>query len=203
VSTVVANSSRLRTSAGFTLVEVLVALSILSMLSLMSFMGINALIAAEAQMRESSTRLRAIERVLAEFENDVLFATPRQAWNASGTQEAALSGRPRPPAGYRISFSHFSNLPETPPYRVSYLFAPPNIELAVHAQLDSAGGSETPPIKVLEGLRAAAVRFLGADDRWSDSWPPSGAVATSLPRAVELTLDIDGLGSITRLVARP
>ncbi|MBK6638788.1 MAG: hypothetical protein IPG34_14690 [Rhodocyclaceae bacterium] len=43
---------------------------------------------------------------------------------------------------------------------------------------------------------------MGTNDRWSDIWPPSGSPATSLPRAVELILDIDRLGRISRIVAR-
>ena len=191
-----------RPRSGFTLIEVMVALAIFSMLSLMSFNGINSLIAAESAMRDTANRLRAIERVFAEFENDVLFATPRPAWDASGRLEPALYGRPSQAAGYRVSFSHHSSSPETPPNRVSYLFVPPNIALSVHAQLDATGANEVPPITVLEGLQSVSVRFLGTNDRWSDIWPPSGSPATSLPRAVELILDIDGLGRISRMVAR-
>lgn len=154
-------------------------------------------------MSENASHLRAIERVLAEFENDVQFATPRRAWNTNNTLDPAVSGQPRANAGYRVSFSHFSSVPDTPPYRVSYVFAPPTIDLIVQDQLDAVGNSGAPPITVLEGLRAARLRFLTDDDKWSDRWPPSGAPPVALPRAVELTLDIEGLGLVTRLVARP
>ena len=107
----------------------------------------------------------------------------------------------RESAGYRISFSRFSSLAQAAPYRVSYFFLPPNVDLVVQTPLDSSTGSS--PITVLEGVRGVAMRFLSEDDRWSETWPPSGSAATALPRAVELTLDLEGLGPVTRLVARP
>jgi general secretion pathway protein J len=196
-----------RVHAGFTLVEVLIALSLLLLLSLLSYRGISALRDADVTIRHNADRLRTIERFLSEFENDVSFAMPRRAWNHRGELEPAFLGRPEgtSPAGYQVSLSHFATLAQETPYRISYIFSPPTVALQRHSVLDPAPGQDVVPVPVLNGLKKVSLRFLDRNNRWQVSWPPSSSpnLATAMPRAVELTLDLDGLGTIHRLIARP
>lgn len=195
-------SSRRR---GFTLLEVLIALAILAILSSMSYWGVSALVAAEGRLRDSSMRLRAVERLLAEFENDVLFAAPRATHGGAGEVEGALYAQreKRSEHGFRIGFSRFSHHPSQAPQRIGYRLAPPRIDILLAPLDPPANADDIAATTVLEGVQAASARFLDIDGRWSDTWPPAGGAATALPRAVELTLKLDGIGTITRLIARP
>ncbi len=68
--------------------------------------------------------------------------------------------------------------------------------------LDQALDSVPYEAVVLENISAIDLRFMGADHQWQPQWPSLNAVATdppTLPRAVEVTLDLEDWGRITRI----
>ena len=189
---------------GFTLIELLIALTILSVLSYLAYRGISALLVAEKRLEEGSKRIQMIDRFFAEFERDIIFAVPRPVRTAVAETEAALFGAPVGSQGhYRINLSRFASAPDTPPQRVSYIFSVPTIGMVATAKMDFANPAEEQPVMLLDGLQSAAVRFMDADGRWSAIWPPVAKADTMMPKAVELTLVLDDLGTVSRLVARP
>lgn len=191
------------TRNGFTLIELLIALTILSVLSYLSYRGISSLLVAEKRLEEGTKRMQTIDRFFSEFERDIIFAVPRPVRTAIAATEPALLGTSVGSQGnYRINLSRFAAAPDTPPQRVSYIFAVPTISLAATANMDFANPADEKPVTLLDGLQSAAVRFLDADGRWSATWPPA-AKADAMPRAVELTLVLDDLGTVSRLIARP
>ena len=189
---------------GFTLIELLIALTILSVLSYLSYRGISSLVLAERRLEEGTRRMQTIDRFFAEFERDIIFAVPRPVRTASAETEAALLGAGVGSQGnYRITLSRFASAPDTPPQRVSYIFAVPAVSLAATAKMDFANPAEEQSVVLLDGLQSAAVRFLDADGRWSLVWPPAATMTEAMPRAVEVTLVLDDLGTVSRLIARP
>lgn len=192
---------RHRTS-GFTLVELLVALTILSLLSFLAYKGISALLLGERRLEEGTRRMQMIDRFFAEFERDIIYAAPRPVRISGSAIEPALLAAPIDAQGnYRINLSRFASAPDEPPQRIGYLFSIPNIRLAATARMDFAAADE-PSANVLDGLRSVSVRFQDADGRWAATWPPT-ARTDAMPVAVELILVLDDLGTVSRLIARP
>ena len=188
---------------GFTLIELLVALTILAVLSLLAYRGISALLAAERRLEGSTKRIQMIDRFFSEFERDITFAAPRPVRISLTAMEPALLGAATGTQGiYRISLSQFSSSPDMPPQRISYIFSPPTISLAATANMDSTSTEKQDSVVVLDGLQSASVRFLDIDGLWSTSWPPAGRT-DALPKSAEITLVLDDLGTISRLVTRP
>lgn len=188
---------------GFTLIELLVALTILSVLSLLSYRGISALLTAERRLEGGTKRIQVIDRFFSEFERDITFAAPRPVRISLTTEEPALLGAATGAQGtYRINLSQFASSPDMPPQRVSYIFSPPTISLAATANMDFTGTEKQDSVVVLDGLQSASVRFLDVDGLWSTSWPPAGRT-DAMPKSVEVTLVLDDLGTVSRLVTRP
>src|SRR5512144_3334387 len=63
--------------AGFTLIEVLIALAIMAMLSLLGYRALAALTDSEAQLSAEAQRWRAIDALFARLEADLREAVPR------------------------------------------------------------------------------------------------------------------------------
>ena len=189
---------------GFTLIELLIALTILSVLSYLAYRGISSLVVAEKRLEEGTKRIQMIDRFFAEFERDIIFAVPRPVRTASAETEAALLGAPVGSQGnYRINLSRFAAAPDAPPQRVGYIFSVPTIGMVATAKMDFANPADERPVMLLDGLQSAAVRFMDADGRWSATWPPVAKADAMMPKAVEVTLVLHDLGTVSRLVARP
>jgi len=190
---------------GFTLIELLIAMTILSLLSYLSYKGVTSLLVAEKRLEEGGKRLQSLDRFLSEFERDIIYAAPRSVRIVSNQTEAALLGAPVGTQGsYRINLSRFATAPDTPPQRISYIFAAPAISLAATANMDFSLPADNLAVQLLDGVQSVALRFQNTDGRWSPVWPPAGNTDTlSMPVAVELVLVLNDLGTVTRLIARP
>lgn len=188
---------------GFTLIELLVALTILSILSYLAYRGISSLLVAERRLEAGTKRMQMIDRFFSEFERDIIFATPRPTRIAAAATEPALLGAPAGTQGaYRINLSRFAPAADMLPQRISYIFSVPTISLAATARMDFMVAADEQPVTLLDGLQSVALRFLDSDGRWSLTWPPAGRTE-AMPAAVELTLVLDDLGTVSRLIARP
>lgn len=188
---------------GFTLIELLIALTILSILSFLSYRGISSLLVAEKRLEEGTKRLQMIDRFLSEFERDIIFAAPRPIRIAADATEPALLGTTAgAQSHYRINLSRFAAAPDMLPQRIGYIFSVPTISLVATANTDFTTLADEQSVTLLDGLQSASVRFLDADGRWSATWPPA-AKTEAMPKAVELILVLDDLGTVTRLIARP
>lgn len=60
--------------------------------------------------------------------------------------------------------------------------------------------------KLLDNVNALTFRFLDLTGKWQNTWPPEDNTDDDfalLPRAVETTLDVEGIGSVNRLFVLP
>jgi general secretion pathway protein J len=94
-------------------------------------------------------------------------------------------------------------LPRSDLQRVRYRLEDGELLREVWWVLDRAPDSEPVEQPLLEGLDEFSLRFLDQTDEWRESWPPTGAGVsgpTGLPRAVEISLDAEGVGELVWLV---
>jgi len=70
--------------------------------------------------------------------------------------------------------------------------------------LDQAQDSPALERPLLGGVKSVDLRFLDQRLQWQSAWPPeAGDDPARLPRAVEITLDVAGIGPVRRLFRVP
>jgi general secretion pathway protein J len=196
---------------GFTLLELLVALAIFAVLATMAYTALNSVLTARKQVSEKSARLTALQTTLMVLERDVEQSTARGIRDELGDAQPSLQGGGvgtvvlsltrdgwRNPLG-----SARSNL-----QRVSYLFNDKQLIRQSWSILDRAPTTEAYSEVMLDDVKAVDLRFLGQDGQWVGYWPPQAGAAqagivTPPPLAVEISLDVEGWGRITRLFRVP
>lgn len=194
-------------SAGFTLLELLVAVALLAVLAGLAHVALRETLAAGAASAAARERLASAQLGLATLQRELGAALARPVIAADGSPAPALRGGP-----LELELTTGGHLAGAEPprsrlRRVRYSLADGDLRRAHWAVLDRAGDSE--PLlerSVLDGIGAARLRYLAPGGGWLEQWPPAAAAAGApgeglllLPRAVELTLDIDGLGPVRRL----
>jgi general secretion pathway protein J len=179
-------ATRPHDSAGFTLVELLIAMLIFGLLSaaataLLSF-GIDARSRTAARLGALSdiVRLRAL------VTNDLAQAAPRPWRDSNGTRQTAFTGNngAGPLMGFvRRGWRNDSGAARASLQRVEYRLAQGRLERLSAPMLD--GASLLPPAVLLEDVSAIQVRFF-SDGQWLSNWQPDAVDA--MPTAVELTV---------------
>jgi general secretion pathway protein J len=201
-------------NAGFTLLEILVAMAVFAIFAYMAYGGFNAVARQQAIVAESAQRLREVQYTMRRLALDLSQLQPRpireqlgDGWQpallASGLEinavEFTRGGWPNPLARARPTLQ-----------RVAYRLEEEKLIRVQWPVLDRLLDQEPEELEMLGGVRAIRFRFLLGNGEWSEVWPSDdlgvgGAIPDAesyrlLPRAVEVVLDLEDWGEVTRLV---
>jgi len=189
---------------GFTLLELLIALSMFAVLSTLSFGGLNSVLRARDASVEASARLADLQIAMSVLQGDVGQSVARPVRDELGDALAAMQGM----AGMdpvleltRNGWLHGGGKPGSELRRVAYRVSEQVLYRQTWPVLDRAHDSEVSEFKLMEGVQALQLRFLDQEGEWQPAWPPAGddARGAELPRALELSLDLEGWGVLRRL----
>lgn len=195
-------------SRGFTLLELLVAVSVFAVIAALASGGFNSVLNTASRSEEQMTRLAELQKAMTIIARDVEQAVERPIRDSFGDTlspfigsqstnllEFSRTGRRNPGQAarshlQRIGYRHEEDVL----YRLSW------------AVLDRAQDSEALEYELLSGVNEIEIRYLDNNREWQDQWPPLQAAqpgtssnSNALPKGVEITLDIEGLGPVPRV----
>ncbi len=195
----------MRQARGFTLLELLVSLSIFALIGIMAYSGLDNVMRQQAQTEVYAKRMQDLQLTYRVLKRDFEQFVDRSIRNEFGDVSPALvaggnyagveftrAGYPNPAAYLR------SNL-----QRVAYLVDDGRLLRRSWRVLDRAQDSLPDQQVLIEGVQSISLRYLDDTKKWQQSWPPAAttvvapagtAVAKKWPLAVEVALSLDDIG---------
>ncbi len=205
--------------AGMTLLELLVAIAILALITTLSYRGIDTLIRSNDRLQADSTRWQALSLFFTRLGNDVSQPSARPV-RAIGTATGATAigndlilpawqGLPFPALadddpGYAapLEFTRKS-VTGRDEIRLAYRLRGNRLELLLWPALDRAAATRPEIHTLLDKVEALHFRYLDENLNWHETWPPTGSMNDSLPRALEVDLRLQDKTHLRRLFALP
>lgn len=191
-----------RQASGFTLTELLVALSMLALMSVFTYRAVASALDAESHVKKISSQWIHLAIFFDQFERDSMQAIPRPIRGQNGDIEAALVLRPAGSASDQADIEWTkldeSSAESTASQRVGYRLYEQKLQYLSWPVLDRAPSTELHSVTLAEGIQALHIRCLSHDGRWLEYWPES-AVGNQLPRALELSVTLNNGTSLVRL----
>jgi general secretion pathway protein J len=192
-------ATRLR-CAGFTLVEVLLALAIFGVISVLAYRATSTLTEGEAQLSAEAARWRTLEALFTRLEADIRQAVPRSVL-AGPRVEPAWLAQPADSAGnaslvFSRAGTEFSDDPGVAGQRIGYRLRGHAVEIAYWPQLDNAASVQPAVYTLADGVAGFRIAYLTRSGSWRDTWPVPEEAA--LPRAVRVDLKLDSGEAIER-----
>jgi general secretion pathway protein J len=187
---------------GFTLLELLVALTILALLSVLGYRAIASLSDSEFRLTEETQRWRSLDLLFTRLEADLRAAQPRDVRTGSATAPAWLGG-PDFAGNALLAFSRAG--PEFVPdvgsagQRLGYRLREGAIEVLYWPYLDNGPGSAPTAHVLADGIARFRIDYLDRSGSWREAWPIAGEVP--LPRAVRVELTLAGGETVERWLA--
>lgn len=189
-------------SSGFTLLELLVALSIFSILSVMAYGGLQTVITTKQSSQQAAERIAEIQLVMMRVSNDLRQAVTRKVRDEHGDFLQAMQSSDQTMAWTRLGYRNPAQLKRSNVQRVAYKLEQQKLIRVTWPVLDLAQDTEAMESEVLSKLESIEWRFLNNEKEWLSSWPEDGEKAElfPLPKAVELTIELQDWGKIRRLI---
>ena len=181
---------KLNKSAGFTLLEILIALFVFAILSTMLTAALHRVINIESSVTRHATALRSLQFALIRIANDVEQAGARPVLTASGKEAPAFSGTAQGFALTRIG---------TNPERVSYLLMDNALYRMSSSVLDAAPDTTPHKRRVLSPVKTVFFQYADAKGHLQTTWPSEGQSSAQLPTAVKVRINLPEWGEITQV----
>ncbi len=211
---------------GFTLLELLVAMSIFALLAIMAYAGLSTVLDTRRILEQNMNRLAELQKSVLFISRDLSQIVNRGIRDQYGDYQPALSasalnlGLDAPV----IEFTHtgYSNplgIKRSHLQRVAYYVKDHVLYRDSWQVLDRAPDSRPYKARLCDKVESIRFRYMDKDGQWHTQWPPvnnGNTVAPSipkkgvtkpnsflLPRAVEFSLKLSDWGTITRLLQLP
>lgn len=177
---------------GFSLVEMLVALSIFALVSGAGVILLRTSIDAQASTAKSLNANSEISRLRALLASELLSAQPRVSRDANGAPRPALGGTA---SSMSAVFASEGNGADSRVARATYRLSNGALirDHADHVDGDTSGQSAI----IVRDVASLSWRYRGGDGAWRSAWAPDRP--DRLPLAVELTLARSGQAPLIML----
>lgn len=184
-----------RTEAGFTLVEVMIALLIFGMIAAAGVAILSFSVRAQGATSTRLDDIGALNRTIALVSGDLGQAIDRPARDEAGQMLPAFTGGPDGQMLFvRTGWANIDEAPRASAQKVAYRVADGTLLRIAYPMID--GAAALTPVPLLTGVAGVGARYRlrGA---WSDRW--DGTQGAALPQAAELVVRRTN-GSVLRIV---
>ncbi len=191
---------------GFTLLELLIAISIFAMIGLGSYQVLASVLRAQEATGATSEALTRMQRTYLRLSQDFRQVIDRPVRDNYGDVLPPLF---MPERGYDLEFTRTGwrnplGRPRSELQRVAFELEGSTLLRHYWPVLDRAQDSEPVSQVVLEDVAHFRLRLLDAAGRWHDTWPPrrsslgqdDSADERLLPVAIELEIGVETLGDL-------
>lgn len=197
-----------RVAAGFTLIEVLVAVAIFGLVSIGAYTVLDAAMRSQEVTESRLNKLEAIQRAVQTIERDIRMLSLRQVRDEYGDKvpllrgQSELSGQSASMEFTRADWRNPAGLPRSNLQHLNYRFEQGKLSRFYTIFLDKAANSQQLEQPLLEEMQSMKLSFLDDADQWQSSWAmnPSLDGNNPLPKAVKLELEMEPFGLIERIL---
>jgi len=204
------NNLKFMTQAGFTLVELLISMAIFAILSLLAYGGLDSVIKSKTQTENSMLRLNQLQLTMTKLHRDFEQITAREASDELGGKLLKLSAGQGDDLLIQFTRNGWRNpakLIRSHLQRVAYKLDEDKLIRLNWLNVDRAQDNQVVETILMDNLKDVQLRFLDKNNNWNDSWPRANSDPTAInkpqPLAIEITLEMNDWGEITRVFRVP
>jgi general secretion pathway protein J len=192
---------------GFTLLELLIAMTIFAIMATFIYAGLNIILDTEHQTSQYSQRMAKLQLGLNLMQRDIEQIVDRPVRDKYGDQQPALKSGGISGILLELTRGGFSNpmqLPRSNLQRVRYIFEENTLYRLTWPTLDRPSESEPYKQKLIEEISSLELTFFDKTLSEKREWPPrtSGSQdedPDALPVSIELKMELKDWGTIRRL----
>lgn len=190
-------------SIGFTLLELLVAITVFGIMSAIAYRGLVEVALTDDAMKIEGERLQRLQFAFGLFERDARQSLPRGIRDEFGQSAPALIGTPTRFSFTRAGWSNPLSRPRASLERVDYQFDGGQMVRLGWPVLDRTQSSQPETLSLLQEIDLIRFAYLDQQQEWQNRWPPVNRVQEqddlAWPKAISVTIQSTRYGTIERI----
>lgn len=191
-------------NSGFTLLELVVAVAIFSILASIAYGGLSVVLTNNEQHERVTRQLSDLQTTYLFIQRDIEQAVNRTVRVDGIENQPAMYALPNDKLLLILTRAGWLNPLETKRselQRVSYRIEDGKLFRGYWVELDRTQNTLQHETVLFTDFSAIHIRFLDINNQWHPSWPPvkGNNQDNNLPVAIEITIDSNEFGPITRL----
>lgn len=190
---------------GFTLIEVLVALTIFAVLSALSYRSLSALLQTRERITQETTRWREVMLFFNRVDIDLRQHVNRPVTIGRAIQPAFFGKNNVLSDEALLSFSRFGNpqqngvLMDT--QRMAYRLKAEHVEMLIWPALDVEEDTKPMAYPILSGVKTMTIRYMHNKTlTWLNTWPTNEDQTAPFPKAVDISVTLVTGEKLNRII---
>jgi len=201
-------------SSGFTLMEVLIAVTITSVIGIGVWQVITSVVTSRDRVNEAAGTFEGLQKTMLLLERDLTQVVNRPARDDYGDFRPAFTSREQ---GYELMLTRQGwrnplGLRRSNLQRVAWEYTGEELRRHYWPMVDQGQEDDARHLLLLGNVLDFDMRFLDEQNNWRESWPTQQDLATvqpgsrpefPLPRGIEITLEHERFGELVRVFTLP
>jgi len=209
-----AHRSTLAGQAGFTLMEMLIAVTITAVIGLGVWQVVSGVVTSRDRVDALANQFDGLQKAMLLLERDITQVVNRPARDVYGDFKPSLTSREdafalmitrqgwRNPLGLRRSGLQ----------RAGWEYTGTELRRRYWPVVDQGQDDSSRDVLLLEGVLEFKIQFLDDEGKWQEQWPsdqvlanlaPGARPVIPLPRGIEITLEHERFGELVRMFTLP
>ena len=194
---------RPRQNAGFTLFEIVIAVSIFAVMGVIAFTGLGTMTRDGQAIAEANDRLADLQFAVGYFDRDWLQVAPRPVRNRFGDEESNIVIENDAITFTRSGWSNLLGIRRSNLQRVQYLVVDEKLVRRHWLSLDQGIGEEPLQVVLLDNVESMEVALLNVLGNPLRVWPVDSSSSDGEPILLSLKLELPDRGDIERVFEVP
>ena len=188
---------------GFTLFEMIIAVSIFALMGVVAFGGLTHMTRTGEAVGDANDRLSDLQFAVVYLNRDWTQVSTRAIRNQYGDEESNIVIEENVLTFTRSGWSNLLAQPRSSLQRVQYLLVDNKLVRRHWRSLDQAAGEEPIQVVLLNNVESFEVEFQNAAGQPIELWPIGPGSTASTPILLAFRLELPDMGVITRLLEVP
>lgn len=195
---------RFRMFRGFTLMELLIAITVFAVLGAISYGGLNTVLKTRTRTVKAAEQLHTLQIALMLIQRDITQIINEPSRNEFGDMQPPVMTEfndDRIIEFSRVGWNNPTGQLRSNFQRVAYGFEDNTLFRYYWPHFHR--GPEEKPIKaeLLKDLQEVTLKFMDNQESWHDEWPPLNSSSIELPQLVKIELELKNGEKVTRVFA--
>ena len=193
----------LRRSAGFTLFEMVIAVSIFALMGVIAFGGLNQMTRTGQSVADANDRLADLQFAMVYFSRDWTQVSPRRIRDQFGDEQWNIVIGENSVEFTRGGLSNLLGKKRSTLQRVQYLVINEQLVRRHWVSLDQGIGEEPIQVVLLNEVASMEAEFLNSSRKPIRVWPPEGGDGDEEPILLSFRLELPDIGEVYRYYEVP